>query len=48
MQKRYFEIRLHQLIEGKKEFESKVISTYKVDLYTLAIGPIHHSIGLQD
>jgi hypothetical protein len=48
MQKRFLEIRLHELIELKQEIKSKVISNYKVDLYTLAIGPIHHSIGLQD
>ena len=46
MQKRFLEVRLHQF--ENKEYKSKIKSIYKVDLYTLAIGPVHHSIELCD
>ena len=29
-----------------KEGEAKLVSTYRVDLFTLAIGPVHHAIEL--
>ena len=32
----------------KNKYDSKVKSLYRVDLYTLAIGPVHHSIELCD
>lgn len=31
---------------SKNKFDAKVKSIYRVDLYTLAIGPVHHSIEL--
>lgn len=31
---------------GSKGKNPEVVSVYKVDYYTLAIGPIHHSIEL--
>ena len=48
MQKKFLQVKLHQQCETKQGYESNVIGIYKVDLYTLAIGPIHHSIGLTD
>jgi hypothetical protein len=48
MQKKFLQVRLHQQLESKTGFESQIIGIYKVDLYTLAIGPVHHSIGLTD
>ena len=46
LNKKFFEIRLHKINEGKQDVKTQVISKYCVDLYTLAIGPIHQSIEL--
>lgn len=48
MQQKFLQVRLHQQTETRQGFESTPIGIYKVDLYTLAIGPIHHSISLTD
>ena len=34
------------IVQSVKEKQQKVISTYRVDLFTLAIGPIQHAIEL--
>jgi hypothetical protein len=47
LQKKFIEIKIIQF-EKDKEFNTKVKSVYKVDLYTLAIGPVHHSIEMCD
>lgn len=46
LSKRFFEIRFHTFKNSNGHTDIK--SIYKVDLYTLAIGPIHHSIELVD
>ena len=46
LKKKFLEIRLY--IMGYKSKNPEVISIYRVDFYTLAIGPIHHSIELVD
>ncbi len=48
LQKRFLEIRLMQVQERKQAIEGVVLAIYRVDLYTLAIGPIHSSIELND
>jgi hypothetical protein len=42
LSKRFFELRLHEV----KKDRTEVKAIYRVDLYTLSIGPIHHSIEL--
>lgn len=44
MQKKFLEVKLHSFTKAAPN--SEVISIYRVDLYTLAIGPVHHSIEL--
>ncbi|CDW81936.1 duf1765 domain containing protein [Stylonychia lemnae] len=46
LQKKFLEVRLMSF--AKNKYESQVKSLYRVDLYTLAIGPVHHSIELCD
>lgn len=41
LKKKYFEMRLHRINEGKQDVRTQVIAMYRVDLYTLAIGPVH-------
>ena len=41
MQSKFLEIRLHQQFEKKQGYESVVKAIYRVDIYTLSIGPIH-------
>ena len=41
LNKKFLEIRLHKINEGKQDVKTQIISKYCVDLYTLAIGPIH-------
>ena len=48
LKNKYFEMRLHRINEGKKDYVSQIIAVYKVDLYTLAIGPVHQSIELNN
>ncbi len=45
MKKRFLEMRVHKFDSSVDQ--SMIVSIYRVDLYTLAIGPIHHSIELQ-
>jgi len=47
LQKQFLEIKIVQF-DKDKEFKQEVRSVYKVDLYTLAIGPVHHSIEMVD
>ena len=46
MLKKFLEIRLHTSDKSGGKTEIKCV--YRVDLYTLAIGPIHHTIELLD
>lgn len=48
LKKKYFEMRLNKINEGKQAVNSQVIANYRVDLYTLAIGPVHQSIELNN
>lgn len=44
LQKKFLEVRVYKLFENNDK--PQIVSIYKVDLYSLAIGPIHHSIEL--
>jgi hypothetical protein len=48
LKKKFFEMRLYKINEGKQAVQNQIVSIYRVDLYTLAIGPVHQSIELNN